>query len=423
MISDPVLQAGPGFFDCEPISRKETKMTGENQSFKDTGLRGVKVASTRISNVIGDEGKLIYRGYLINDLAKDATFEEVCYLMLHERLPGIRELEDFSGELKRRRCVEDEMIDALKTRPAGSNPMDILQGSISFLANHHPHPSRMTRENELDIGISLIAKTPTLMAAFDRIRNGKDPVSPNPDLSHAANFLYMLTGEVPKREIERIFDICLVLHAEHSFNASTFTARQISSTRAHMFASISGAVGSLSGDLHGGANERVMEMLMEIGSVDAIDDYIRKQFESGGKIMGMGHSVYKTKDPRARILEPMVKKVSDLNGDQKWYEIATTLEKKALAAFTEQGKTGIHANVDFYSGALYYQLNIPVDLFTPVFAIARIPGWIAHVIEEQFAEAAPKPMLYRPSADYVGEYCGPDECEFVPVEQRPATSK
>ena len=393
-------------------------MTNQNQDVKDTGLRGVKVASTRISHVDGKEGKLIYRGYLVDDLARNATFEEVCYLMLYEKLPDDKALEDFTGALKRRRRIDNAMITALKTRPPGSFPMDILQGGVSFLANHHEHPDLLTRENELDIGMALISQMPTLVAAFDRIRNGKDPVDPDPALSHAANFLYMLTGEVPDTEVERIFDICLVLHAEHSFNASTFTARQIASTRAHMFASISGAVGSLSGELHGGANARVMEMLMEIDSVDAVDAYVRKQLESSGKIMGMGHSVYKTKDPRARILEPMVKQMGERTGDHKWHEIAMALEQKALAAFEEKGKTGIHANVDFYSGALYYPMKIPVDLFTPVFALSRISGWIAHVIEEQFAEAAPKAMLYRPSADYVGEYCGPEECEFVPVDKR-----
>jgi citrate synthase len=393
-------------------------MTGSENEIKDTGLRGVKVASTRISHVAGSEGKLIYRGYLIEDLAQNATFEEVCYLMLYEKLPGRKELEDFDRELKRRRGIDPQMLAALKTRPADSLPMDILQGGIAFLANHHPHPGLLTRGNELDNGLALIAKMPTLMAAYDRIRNGKDPVDPNPDLGHAANFLYMITGEIPDPEIERMFDICLVLHAEHSFNASTFTARQIASTRAHMYASISGAVGSLSGELHGGANERVMKMLLEIGSVDAIDDYIRQKFESDGKIMGMGHTVYKTKDPRAKILEPMVQKMGERTGDTSWYEIASTLEKKALAAFEEKGKTGIYANVDFYSGAVYYLMKIPVDLFTPVFALSRISGWIAHVIEEQFAEAAPKAMLYRPSADYVGEYCGPAECSFVPMDKR-----
>ncbi|MFO8110893.1 MAG: citrate/2-methylcitrate synthase [Desulfosalsimonadaceae bacterium] len=393
-------------------------MTGNGSEIINTGLRGVKVASTRISHVAGDAGKLIYRGYRVEDLARNATFEEVCYLMLYEKLPGKRELDDFQRELKARRKMASQMIFALKTRPAASLPMDVLQGGVSFLSNHHSHPDRQTRSNELDIGILLIAQMPTLVAAFDRIRNGKEPVEPNPELGHAANFLYMLTGEVPDPEIQSVFDTCLVLHAEHSFNPSTFAARQIASTQAHMFASISGAVGSLSGALHGGANERVMAMLLEIGSVDAVDGFIRKKFEADDKIMGMGHSVYKTKDPRARILQPMVKKMGERIGDLKWYEIASTLEKKALEAFAEKGKTDIHANVDFYSGALYYQMKIPVDLFTPVFALSRIAGWIAHVIEEQFAEAAPKAALYRPSADYVGEYCGPEECSFVPMNQR-----
>jgi len=387
-------------------------------SIIDTGLRGVKVASTRISHVAGSEGKLIYRGYLIDDLAQNATFEEVCYLMLYEKLPSEKEIAAFSGELARRRAIDPEMIAALKTRPSASAPMDVLQAGVALLANHHPHPGLLTRGNELDIGMTLIARMPTLMAAFDRIRNGKDPVAPDPGLGHAADFLYMLTGTAPDPEIARIMDICLVLHAEHSLNASTFTARQIASSRAHMFAAISGAVGSLSGDLHGGANARVMEMLLEIGDPGSVDDYVRNKIESGDKIMGMGHSVYRTKDPRARILQPMVQKMGERTGETKWYEIASDLEAKALEAFSQKGKTDIHANVDFYSGALYYQMGIPVDLFTPVFAISRVSGWVAHVIEEQFAEAAPKAMLYRPSADYVGEYCGPEECSFVPMNQR-----
>jgi len=393
-------------------------MAEEGKPILDTGLRGVKVASTRICQVIGDQGKLIYRGYVINDLAEKATFEEVAYLMVHETLPSESELAKFNDRLVRERAIAPEMVAAMETRPPGAIPMDVFQGGIALLANHYEHPDRMTRENALDMGVSLIARIATLVAAWQRIRNGKKPLDPDPGLGHAANFLYMLTGKAPDDEIARMMDICLVLHAEHSFNASTFTARQIASTRAHMFAAIAGAMGSLSGELHGGANERVMQMLFEIGSIDAIDAYIDRTFDADGKIMGMGHAVYKTKDPRAKILEPMVERMGERVHDRKWYDIARALEEKAVRAFKERKGISIYPNVDFYSGSLYYYMGIPVDFFTPVFAVSRIAGWVAHVIEEQFAEAAPKPALYRPSAQYVGDYCGPEECSFVPMEKR-----
>ncbi|MGM0451760.1 MAG: citrate/2-methylcitrate synthase [Thermodesulfobacteriota bacterium] len=393
-------------------------MTAEDTSIKDTGLRGVTVASSRICRVDGQAGKLIYRGYSITDLAEKASFEEVAYLMLYEHLPKAKELENFKQQLSDERTVTNDMIRALQTRPADALPMDILQGGVSLLANDQENPDRLTRENQLRIGVKLIAKTATIMAAWHRIRNGKKPLDPDPNLSHAANFLYMLTGEVADDEIAHIFDTCLVLHAEHSFNASAFSARQIASTRAHMYASISGAAGSLSGELHGGANARVMQMLIEIGSPDAVDDYIEKKMAAGEKIMGLGHAVYKTKDPRAIILGPMVERMGRRVKDPKWYNILTRLEEKGVAAFKEKKGIEIYPNVDFYSGALYYYMGIPVDLFTPVFAISRSAGWVAHIIEEQFAEAAEKPALYRPSAEYVGDYCGPAECEFVPMENR-----
>lgn len=393
-------------------------MTAEDTSIKDTGLRGVTVASSRICHVDGQAGKLIYRGYSITDLAEKASFEEVAYLMLYEHLPKAKELENFKQQLSDERAVTNDMIRALQTRPAGALPMDILQGGVSLLANDQENPDRLTRENQLRIGVKLIAKTANIMAAWHRIRNGQKPIDPDPKLSHAANFLYMLTGEVPDDEIAHIFDTCLVLHAEHSFNASAFSARQIASTRAHMYGSISGAVGSLSGELHGGANARVMQMLVEIGSPDAVDDYIEKKMAAGEKIMGLGHAVYKTKDPRAIILGPMVERMGRRVKDPKWYNILTRLEERGVAAFKEKKGVEIYPNVDFYSGALYYYMGIPVDLFTPVFAISRSAGWVAHIIEEQFAEAAEKPALYRPSAEYVGDYCGPAECEFVPMENR-----
>jgi len=383
-----------------------------------TGLRGITIASTRISDVRGEEGKLIYRGFLVQDLAESATFEEVSYLLLFEKLPSDDELNAFNEQLVAARDIPPELIAALKTRPADSLPMDILQAATAMLANHDPDIRVSSRETSVKMAIRLIAKLATVLAAWDRVRNGKEPVAPDPGLSHAANFLYMMTGETPNDEQARFMDVCLVLHAEHSFNASTFAAREVASTRAHMYAAITAAIGSLSGELHGGANVRVMEMLLGIGTPDAVDDYVNKILDEGQKIMGLGHAVYKTDDPRAHILAPMSKKMGERTGQPQWYEMSKRLEKAGKAAFKERKGTDIYVNVDFYSASLYYVMGIPVDFFSPVFAISRVSGWTAHVLEEQFADAAPKPMLYRPESEYVGDYCGPDECTFVPLDNR-----
>jgi citrate synthase len=296
--------------------------------------------------------------------------------------------------------------------------MDILQASVALLAHHDPDTREYSREATLRMGIKLVAKFPTIVAAWNRIRNNNEPVDPNPDLNHAANFLYMLNGTSPDEELVSFLDTCLVLHAEHSFNASTFSARQVASTRAHMYSAIAAAVGSLSGDLHGGANARVMQMLLEIGTVDKVESYVNHLLDSGGKIMGLGHAVYKTDDPRAHILAPMCKKMGERTGNLKWYEMSKVLEKKGKEAFKQRKGTDIFVNVDFYSASLYYYMGFPIDLFTPLFAIARISGWAAHVLEEQFGGSGSKPVLYRPSSEYIGDYCGPEECAFVPMEAR-----
>lgn len=388
------------------------------QPILNTGLRGFKVATTRISDVDGTVGKLIYRGYLVQDLAGRVSFEEVAYLLLYEKLPQKEELENFKKQLVRVRGIPPGVIAALKTRPNDALPMDILQASVAMLAHHDPDTREYSTEATLRMAIKLIAKLPTIVAAWDRIRNNKKPVEPNPDLSHAANFLYMLNGTIPDDELAGFFDTCLVLHAEHSFNASTFSARQVASTRAHMYASVAAGVGSLSGELHGGANTRVMEMLIDIVTVDRVEAYVNNLLDSGGKIMGMGHAVYKTDDPRARILAPMSKKMGERTGEPKWYEMSKVLEKKGKEAFKQRKERDIFVNVDFYSASLYYYMGIPVDLFTPLFAIARISGWAAHVLEEQFGGTGSKPVLYRPDSEYMGDYCGPDQCSFVPMEAR-----
>ncbi len=385
---------------------------------KNTGLRGVTIASTKVSDVIGAEGKLIYRGYKVADLAKNACFEEIIHLLLYEELPGSRQLADLKAALKAERSIPDEVIAALKTRPAKALPMDILQAATAMLAHHDDDVRDPSREATVRMALRLIAKLPTVLAAWQRIRTGKEPVAPDPGLDHAANFLYMLFGEAPKPEVARFFDAALVLHAEHSFNASTFAAREVASTRAHIYAAIAAGIGSLSGELHGGANVRVMEMLLAIGSPDKVEDYVNRILDEGKKIMGLGHAVYQVDDPRAHILAPMSLRMGEMAGETKWYEISKILEVKGKQAFKERKGTDIFVNVDFYSASLYYAMGIPVDLFSPLFAISRVAGWSAHVLEEQFAEAAPKPMLYRPESEYIGDYCGPDTCSFVPLEDR-----
>ena len=383
-----------------------------------TGLRGLVIADTRICEVDGANGRLIYRGYLVQDLAENATFEEVSFLLLYEKLPDKDELEEFKRQLAAERALPPEVIAAMKTRPKEALPMDVLQAVVPMLANHDPDIRDQSREAVVRMATRLIAKFASIIAAWDRIRNNKEPVEPSPDLDHAANFLYMLSGEVPDDEVARYLDKALVLHAEHSFNASTFAAREVASTRAHIYAAVASAVGSLSGDLHGGANARVMEMLFKIGSPEAVKDYVNQEFDAGRVIFGLGHAVYDTDDPRAYIVSAMSKAMEEKTGKTRWYEISALLEETGKEEFKRRKGKDIYVNVDFYSGSLYLSLGIPVDLFTPVFAISRISGWCAHVIEEHFAGAAPKPMLYRPESEYVGDYCGPDVCEFTPMDER-----
>ncbi len=390
----------------------------ESKNILNTGLRGVTIASTKISDVDGAAGKLVYRGYLAKDLAGKVSFEEVIYLLLYERLPDPDELNKFTTTLARERGVPEHLVDILGNSPKDALPMDVLQSTVSVLAQYDPDIRNTSREAAERMAIHLIAKFATIVAYWDRIRCNKPLIAPNPELGHAANFLYMLNGEVPDRELADYFDVCLVLHAEHSFNASTFAAREVASTRAHMYAAIAAGVGSLSGALHGGANTRVMQMLLDIGSLENIEKYVHNILESGGVIMGLGHAVYQTDDPRAHILAPMSKALGDRKDEPLWFQMSKKLEQVGKKAFKEKKGSDIYVNVDFYSASLYYYMGIAVDLFTPVFAISRVAGWAAHVLEEQFAGAAPKPALYRPESDYVGEYCGPDECAFVPIDER-----
>jgi citrate synthase len=385
---------------------------------KNIGLRGVKVADTRISDVDGEKGVLIYRGFNICDLVVHSTFEEVSFLLLDDRLPTGEELVGFQRELVSEREVPEPVLEFMKKLPASAHPMDVLQASVPILASYDPQLHEETKDANLKEAARLISKLPTIVAAWDRIRKGLEPVDPNPNLTHAGNFLYMLSGIIPDSETARDFDICLILHAEHSFNASTFAGREVASTHAHLYASIAAAVGALSGELHGGANSEVMKMLLEIGKVNRVKFWVSEKLRRGGKIMGMGHAVYHTEDPRATILRGICVRTVDRTGDRRWYELTKAIEAATQEEFRKLKGKEIYPNVDFYSASVYHMMGISTDLFTPVFAISRIAGWAAHIIEEKFAEAQPKPELYRPDADYVGTYCGPQACEYIPIKER-----
>jgi citrate synthase len=296
--------------------------------------------------------------------------------------------------------------------------MDVLQAAVPVLAMQDSELEDQTKEGNYRKALRLVARLPLVVSAWDRIRNGKEVVEADPELSEAANFLYTLHGSVPDPEAERTMDLILILHAEHSFNASTFTARQIASTRAHIYAAIAGALGSLSGELHGGANTRVYNMLQEIGSVENVRDYVTSTLDAGGRIMGMGHAVYQVTDPRAEILGPMAEKLATKAGQPELYEIAREVSRITTEEMDARKGRKIYPNVDFYSALVNYLIGIPVDLFTPVFAAGRVSGWCAHYLEERFGEAAAKPTLYRPAAEYVGRYCGEQACEWIELDER-----
>jgi 2-methylcitrate synthase len=388
---------------------------------KNIGLRGIPVADTRISNIDGERGKLIYRGYDILDLTKKSNFEEVCYLLLHDNLPSKLEYEDFVSKLKGARFIPKQMQINMGNWRKDADPMDMLQAFVAALAGYYDEEFS-NKESSYEKAANLIAKIPTIVASWQRIRNGKDLIDPDPNLSHAANFLFMLNGEKPDSEIEKIFDICLILHADHTFNASTFAARQVASTRAHMYSAVSAAIGALSGELHGGANYEVMRMLLDIKTEDRVESWIKEKMDKGERIMGMGHAVYKTYDPRALVLKELSKKLAEKT-NEPWFDITQKVEQVTVEEMKKRKGTDIYPNVDLYSASVYYMLKIPMDLNTPIFAISRVAGWAAHIIEEKFAEAAPKPALYRPKAVYVGKYCGPQGCEYMPLDLRSETKQ
>ncbi len=383
---------------------------------KNIGLRDITVADTKISYIDGKKGKLIYRGFDVLDLTKNSNFEETCYLLLHDHLPTQKEFEEFKKNLQDSREIAPQMQKNMSNWRKEAEPMDVLQAFVAALAGYY-NEEGSAKEISYQRAINLIAKMPTIVASWERIRNSKEPIQPDSSLSHAANFLYMLKGEKPDKELERIFDVCLILHADHTFNASTFAAREVASTRAHMYSAVSAAVGALSGELHGGANYEVMKMLLEIENESNVQAWVKNRLKNGDRVMGMGHAVYKTVDPRSTVLKELSKKLANKT-QMPWYEITKNVEDSTVRYMKKEKKREIFPNVDLYSASVYYMLGIPMDINTPIFAISRVAGWSAHVIEERFAEAAPKPMLYRPKAVYVGKYDGPQGCAYVPIDKR-----
>jgi len=375
------------------------------------GLEGIVVGETVLSNVEGEVGRLTYRGYDIHDLAERANYEEVVHLLLFGRLPTHEELDALNARLAARRALPTGLLAMMHAIPRDAWPMDVLRTGVSAIAHFVPHRPDGSHETSVDTAIDLIAKVPTIVASWDRMRRRLEPIAPDPKLATAANFLYMRTGEQPIPEAEKALDTYLILLADHSYNASTFSARVTASTGADIYCAITAAVATLAGDLHGGAPSKVMTMLEEIGLPEKAEPYVRDLLARHEKIMGMGHREYKIRDPRAAQLEQMAKNLTE-KSHTKWYLIARALEDASQTVLHEQkpGKR-IYANVEFYTAPTLSSLGIPSDEFTCMFACGRISGWAAHVLE-QFAHN----RLIRPQATYVG----PDVHPYEPIAQRHA---
>ncbi|WP_412060208.1 citrate/2-methylcitrate synthase [Rubrivirga sp. IMCC45206] len=360
---------------------------------KSRGLEGVTALDTELSFIDGQVGELIYRGYDIRDLAKNASFEEVAYLLWKGELPTRAQLDDLNAQLREARPVHDDLLDHLRHHtPSDANPMAAMRTALSMLAAYDDEADSTDPEANYRKAIRLTAKLPTLLAAFDRIRKGKDPIAPKQEGSTAHDFLFMLNGEAPGPAAEAIMDAALVLHAEHGLNASTFAARVIGATMSDMYSAVVGAMGALKGPLHGGANIEVMKTLLELdASGETAQEFVDRKLEAKEKIMGIGHRVYKTLDPRATILRAMLKDLSEEKGEMKWLEMSDTIRETVLE------RKGLDANVDFYSASVYYLLGIERDLYTPIFAISRMTGWTAHLLEQWTDN-----RLIRPRAEYVG---------------------
>jgi citrate synthase len=358
---------------------------------KGAGLEGVVASPSAISYVDGQVGKLLYRGYNILELAERSTFEEVTHLLWHGELPTRKELEDLRIAIAQEMALPPGVVDVLKRIARRAEPMDALRTGLSALACFDPPPAQATREANVPLAMRLVARTPTIIAAYQRLRQGYEPEGPQAGLSLAENFLRMLTAKAPGPRAVHAMDVALVLHADHEFNASTFTARVVASTLADMYCATTAAVGALKGPLHGGANTAVMQSLRDVGSTERVEPWVRGQLGQGKKIFGFGHRVYKTMDPRAIVLKKLSEEVGREVGDSLWFEMSSRMEEVVMQ------EKKLNPNVDFYSASLYHAMGIPDDLFTPIFAVSRMSGWTAHVLE-QYGDN----RLIRPRADYTG---------------------
>ncbi|HYO62787.1 MAG TPA: citrate synthase [Pyrinomonadaceae bacterium] len=376
---------------------------GSSPGKRKGGLEDVVAADSSIGDVDGLNGVLIYQGLDIHDLARHSTFEEVVFLLWYGRLPRRDELDALRREIAGQQQLPAEVVELLGRIPRDAEPMDALRTAVSALAFYDTGARDLSREGALRTAAKLTGQLAVVVAAFERIRHGREPVAPKPELNLASNFLYMLKGELAPEREARIFDVCLILHADHELNASTFTARVVASTQADMYGAVTAAIAALSGPLHGGANTNVMKMLLEIGSVERAESWLMDALARKAKVMGFGHRVYRTEDPRATWLRQFSKEMGEARGDLRWFDISQKLEAVMLR------EKKLHPNVDFYSGSTYYMMGIPLDLFTPIFAVSRISGWTGHILE-QYANN----RLIRPRAEYVG----PRGVPYVPMEER-----
>jgi len=370
------------------------------------GLEGVPATLSSISYVDGQKGLLEYRGISIEELALKSSFLETSYLLIWGVLPTKEELEAFEHEIRYHRRIKYRIRDMMKCFPERGHPMDALQASAAALGLFYSRRALANPAYIREAVVRLLAKIPTMVAAFQQMRRGNDPVRPRDDLNYSANFLYMLNEQEPDPLLASIFDTCLTLHAEHTINASTFSAMVTASTLTDPYGVIASAVGTLAGPLHGGANEEVIDMLQQIGSVENVRAFVEKSVANKDKIMGFGHRVYKVKDPRATILQRLAEQLFENFGRDDYYDIAVKLEE---VVEEKLGQKGIYANVDFYSGLVYRKMGIPLDLFTPVFAIARVAGWLAHWKEQLEAN-----RIYRPTQIYTGSHGAP----YIAIEDR-----
>ena len=378
-------------------------MSGTESTAATAGLRGVVAAQSAIGDVNGEEGKLIYQGYDIHDLAEHSTFEEVIFLLWNGRLPKQAELDELTSQIRANYKIPGEIVAGMKYMPKDADPMDVLRTCVSALDFYDKDGHGTDPENAHKAAVKITGQIGTIAAAWDRIRNGKDPVAPDSSLSIAENFLYMLRGEKPDAEEARMFDIALILHADHELNASTFTTRVVAGTLADMYGAVTAGIAALAGPLHGGANTAVMKMLIEIDDPAKIDEWVDNALANKKKIMGIGHAVYKTEDPRATWLRKFSKQMADKKGESKWFDMSQRIEKLM------HEKKGMYPNVDFYSASTYYLMGIPLDLYTPIFAVSRISGWTGHILE-QYANN----KLIRPRAEYIGKR----DQKYTPIGER-----